>query len=394
LGASVDDGHVAWFWQQVTRGGEGVSTAELGEHVTVDAWGPQLSFSSPEAFATSVQTGVFAGATLGEISDDEHGRIFASFATRRGLRLQAIFIAETGDAGRIKTVGLRMEGGASQTAVNQAGYRAAHWLLDEPKILADTLAEALAGEFAAESIARVQADPTDLGSRYTSAARARLAEETVLDARSAADQYVLLGAGLDSFAYRRSDPSHRLRVFEVDQPASQAWKRQRLADIGMTIPESVTFVPVDFERQDLDVELSKAGFDSARSSVVAWLGVTYYLSRDAIADTLNRIAGWAAGTRLVFDHIVPRQMWDRFEGWDGNRLRAVAAGLAASGEVWVSFFSAEEIETLLRTHGYEDIEHFDHDTIRSLYMGGYRPGPPGPWPWMRIVRATVTGRLR
>jgi hypothetical protein len=154
-------GHVAWFWQQVARGGDGVSVAELAEHVTVDAMGPQLSFTSPEPFSTSLQTGVFAGATLGEVSVEEHGRVVAPFATRRGLRLQAVFIGEADDTGRIRAVGLRIQGGASVTAVSQAGYRAAHWLLDEPKILADTLAEALAGEFAAESIARVRADPTD-----------------------------------------------------------------------------------------------------------------------------------------------------------------------------------------------------------------------------------------
>jgi methyltransferase (TIGR00027 family) len=393
LGGSVDDGHVAWFWRQVTRGGEGLSAAELAEHVTVDARGPQLGFSSPEAFSTSVQTGVFAGATLGEVSVDEQGRIVAGFVTSGGLRLHAVFIGEMAAAGRIKAVGLRIEGGASVTAVSMAGYRAAHWLLDEPKILADTLAEALAGEFAAESIARVRADPTDLAIRYTLAARSRLAEETVFDARSAADQYVLLGAGLDSFAYRRSDPGDGLRVFEVDQPASQSWKRQRLADIGVAIPGSVTFVPVDFERQDLDVELSKAGFDSARASVVAWLGVTYYLSSEAIADTLTRIAGWAAGTRLLFDYQIPERLSDSVPGRDWDRRRAVAAQMAASGEPWVSFFSPEDIEALLRAHGYDSIEDYDHNALRSVYMGGHGAGP-GPLPELRIVRATVTGRPR
>jgi hypothetical protein len=92
--------------------------------------------------------------------------------------------------------------------------------------------------------------------------------------------------------------------------------------------------------------------------------------------------------------MVSQHMWDSFQGWDGHRLRSVAAGLAASGEPWVSFFSPEEIETLMRAHGYDNIEHFDHDTLRSLYMGGYGSGPPGPWPWIRIVRATVTGLLR
>ena len=387
-------GHVAWFWRQAARGGEGVSASEWAEHVTPDAFGSQLGrLSSPETFSTSLQTGVFAGASVGEVSRDEHGRIVAAFATPRGLRLQASFVGESGDAGRIRTVGCALEGGASVSAAQAAGTRAAHWLLDEPKILDDTLAEALAGEFAAGIIAMVRADPMVFAPRFTLAARSRLAEETVSDAQAGADQYVLLGAGLDSFAYRRSARGDGLRIFEVDQPATQSWKRQRLADIGITIPESVTFVPIDFERQDLDAQLSRAGFDSARPSAVAWLGVTNYLTGEAIADTLTRIADWAAGTRLVFDYLIPERLWDSFPGWDGNLMRRIAAGSAASGEPWVSLFSPEDIEALLRAHGYDNIEDYDHDAIRSVYMGGDGSGP-GPWPWTRIVRATVTGRLR
>jgi methyltransferase (TIGR00027 family) len=385
--------HVAWFWQQVARGAQGVSASELDEHVSPDAWGSQFSFSSPEEFSMTLQTGVFAGATLGEVDLDGHGRMVGGFVTRRGLRLQAIFIGETADGGRIRTVGVGLEGGASVTAAQMAAIRAAHWLLDDPKILDDPLAEALAGEFADGFIARVRADPMEAPARFTVAARSRLAEETISDRQSGADQYVLLGAGLDSFAYRRSDTGDGLRVFEVDQPASQIWKRQRLTDVGVTIPSSVTFVPVDFERQDLDVELSKAGFDCARPSVVAWLGVIYYLTSEAITDTLRRIAAWATGTRLVFDYQIPEQLWDSFEGWDGNHPRGIAAGFAASGEPWVSLFSADDIESLLRAHGYDNIEDYDHDAIRSLYMGGYRSGPPGPIPWLRVVRATVAGQL-
>jgi methyltransferase (TIGR00027 family) len=204
------------------------------------------------------------------------------------------------------------------------------------------------------------------------------------------------GRGVGSAAghARRPGTGHGLRVFEVDQPARQSWKCQRLADIGVAIPESVTFVPVDFERQDLDVELAKAGFDSARPSVVAWLGVTLYLTTKAITETLRRIADWAAGTQLVFDYAIPQQQWDSFEGWDGNLPRAAVVGTAAAGEPNLSFFSPEDIETLLRAHGYDNIEDYDHDAIRSAYMGGHRSGPPGPWPWLRLVRAAVTGRLR
>jgi methyltransferase (TIGR00027 family) len=364
----------------------------LAAHVTPDAWCQQLSLNSPEAFSRSLQTGVYAGATLGDVSVDEAGRVVASFVTRRGLRLQATFLSEAADGGRIRTVGLRLEGGASMTAVLIAAMRAAHWLLDEPRILDDRLAEGLAGEFAAGAIASVRADPATFFFRHQAAVRARLSEDTA-SGPSGADQYVLLGAGLDSFAYRRGDPSDGLRIFEVDQSASQSWKRQRLADIGVTIPESVTFVPLDFEQQDLDLELSKAGFDFAKPSVVAWLGVTMYLTPEAITGTLERIAHWAAGTQIVFDYQIREEMWDSFEGWDGHLPRAVAAGFAASGEPWVSRFSPGEIEALLGSHGYDNIEDFDHSAIRAVYMGGDGSGPPGPIPWERVVRASVTGRL-
>jgi methyltransferase (TIGR00027 family) len=389
-GASVDDGHVAWFWRQVARGGEGVSVAELAAHVTPDAWCQQLSLSSPEAFSRSLQTGVYADATLGDVIVDKHSRILTNFVTRRGLRLRATFLSEAADGGRIKTVGLRLEGGASMTAVLIAAMRAAHSLLDEPKILDDRLAEGLAGEFAAGAIASVRADPTTFFFRHQAAARARLSEDTA-SGPSGADQYVILGAGLDSFAYRRGDPSDGLRIFEVDQPASQSWKRQRLTDIGVTIPESVTFVPLDFEQEDLDLELSRAGFDSGKPSVVAWLGVTMYLTPEAITGTLERIAHWAAGTQIVFDYQIREQMWDSFEGWDGNWPRAVAAGFAASGEPWISRFSPGEIEALLGAHGYDNIEDFDHRAIRARYMDGHGSGLPGPIPWERVVRASVIG---
>jgi methyltransferase (TIGR00027 family) len=206
------------------------------------------------------------------------------------------------------------------------------------------------------------------------------------------DQYVLLGAGLDSFAYRRADPADGLRIFEVDQPASQGWKRQRLAEIGIGVPGSVKFVPVDFETQDFGAELAKVGFDPRRPSVVAWLGVTYFLTRDAIVATLRRVASWAPGTRLVFDYHLPERLWDSFVGWEGNVMRGTAAFVAASGEPWLNLFSPDEVEALLLVHGYDTVEHLDHDAVRSIYMGGCPPGPPGPVPWTRVVRALVAER--
>ena len=111
----------------------------------------------------------------------------------------------------------------------------------------------------------------------------------------------------------------------------------------------------------------------------------------AIAATLERIARWAPGSRLVLDYDLPKYLWDSFEGWDGDIMRGIAAVVATTGEPWVSLFTPQEVEALLRAHGYDDVEHLDHDTVRSTYMSGHPPGPPGPHPWQRLVRATVPG---
>ncbi len=382
--------HVAWFWDVAAHG---TSTADLATHISENASSFYLDFASPGSLTSSLRSGVFLGASLDQVSSAGDGRIETGFRSRRGLALEALFSLEPTDGCRIANVGLRLQGGASTTAVLLAAVRATHYVVDEPTILADTLAEPLAGEFAAGFIARARSDPMAFPTRYMAAARSRWAEDTLAEARiDGVDQYVLLGAGLDSFAYRRPCPDDELQVFEVDRPTSQAWKRRRLADVGVRIPTSVRFVPVDFETDDLDEELSRAGFDSGRPSVVVWLGVADYLTSAAIAATLERIARWAPGSRLVLDYDLPKYLWDSFEGWDGDIMRGIAAVVATTGEPWVSLFTPQEVEALLRAHGYDDVEHLDHDTVRSTYMSGHPPGPPGPHPWQRLVRATVSRR--
>jgi len=386
--------HVAWFWEAVARGGEGISAEELAAHVIGGGWSPHVGLDSPPLFALSLRNGVFAGAALKEVARGNDGLVRTTFWTPSGLRLDAHFVLDPDREHRITTVGLRLEGGASTTAITVAALRAAHYVADEPKILADTLAQALSGEFAVGQIAQVQANRTALPGRHQVAVRSRWAEDTVAEAQTErVAQYVLLGAGLDSFAYRRHpEPNDGLRVFEVDQPISQAWKRRRLADIGVDVPQSVVFVPVDFETHDLDIELSKAGFDAERPSVVAWLGVTFYLTSEAIDATLDCVARWAPGTTLLFDYCLPETLWDTFEKWSGDIHRSIAAFVAASGEPFISLFTPEEIEAFLRAHGYHSIEHLDHDAARTAYMPGHPPGPPGPLPWYRFVRAIVSAK--
>ena len=386
-------GHnVAWFWEAVARGGEGISAEDFAAHVIGGGWSPHVGLDSPALFASSLRSGVFSGATLTGGGRDADSLIRTSFRTPSGLRLDAHFVLQPDSDHRITTVGLRLEGGASATAITVAALRAAHYVVDEPKILADTLAQALSGEFAAGQIGQVRADRTALPGRHQVAVRSRWAEDTLAEAQAeGVDQYVLLGAGLDSFAYRRRNPNDGLRVFEVDQPISQSWKRRRLTDIGVDVSRSVVFVPVDFETHDLDRELSKAGFDAGRRSVVAWLGVTFYLTSEAISATLDCVARWAPGTRLLFDYCLPEALWDNFENWNGDIHRNIAAFVAASGEPYISLFTPEEIEALLRAHGYHAIKHLDHEAARAAYIPGHPPGPPGPLPWYQVVRATVSG---
>jgi methyltransferase (TIGR00027 family) len=153
-------------------------------------------------------------------------------------------------------------------------------------------------------------------------------------------------------------------------------------------------VPVDFETQDFNTELSRAGFEARRPAVAAWLGVTFYLTNEAIDATLRRVASWAPGTRLIFDHLLPERLWDGFEPWNGDLQRAVASFVAASGEPYINFFTQDEADALLRARGYDAIEHLDHVALRAAYMGGVGIGPPGPLPWYQVVRATVRGNER
>src|SRR5277367_3080945 len=183
---------------------------------------------------------------------------------------------------------------ASTTALRVAMRRAAHQIFDDPKVFDDPVALAIIGP---EGVAQLQGAAGKQHTRIARylrafmAVRSRYAEDEL--ARSiarGATQYVILGAGLDTFAYRNPYPESALRVFEVDYPATQEWKHNRLAAAGIAIPASVTFAPVDFERQTLSEGLRDAGFDPARVTFFSWLGVTMYLMEETVMSTFGFIA--------------------------------------------------------------------------------------------------------
>jgi methyltransferase (TIGR00027 family) len=187
--------------------------------------------------------------------------------------------------------------------------------------------------------------------RLFTAARSRIAEDALSRAvERGVRQIVILGAGLDTFAYR-DDHAARLRVFEVDHPATQEWKRAALARAGVAEPGHVAFVSADLATEPLAGRLNAAGFDAAAPAVVSWLGVTMYLTRDAIARTMTAIGGFAAGTELIADYMLPERMRDEAGAVYGT---LVAQASAERGEPWLSDFAPDAFAGLARRCGFAD----------------------------------------
>ena len=240
------------------------------------------------------------------------------------------------------------DGQPSLTAFTAAAARAAHLIVDdEPPIFADTLAEAMLGERADELIGFHRAHGTHpilSAARAQVTCRSRYTEDRLADGiRRGIGQYVILGAGLDSFA-RRSGLAGQILVFEIDHPATQEWKRG-----GAPEPENVRFVPVDFTRDSLAERLRQAGFDFAAPAFVSWLGTTMYLEEGAIAQTLAVTGGFAPGSEIVMDYMLPAGQRDAA---GDSYAEQVGQASAERGEPWLSLFAPQEAAALLRRHGF------------------------------------------
>lgn len=263
--------------------------------------------------------------------------------------------------------------GPSRTAASIALLRAAHYLLDdEPKILADPFARDFAG-FASDREVRRALDnfafSDFLRRRGIFAVRSRYAEDELgMAVQNGISQYVLLGAGLDSFAYRRPDLMRVLHVYEVDHPASQSWKRARLAELGIEHPPKLHYVPSNFEHATLTSDLAAGGVNRNARAFFSWLGVTQYLTRDAVLGTLREIASATApGSELVVQFIKSAATLSREEA---DLVAALAARAASLGEPWLSFFDPEDLETALRQTGFEQIVHFGAHEAAERYLRG------------------------
>lgn len=254
-------------------------------------------------------------------------------------------------------------GRASKTALRVAIRRAAHQLMDRPCILHDPIALPLLGPGFARDLERAS-HKVARDFRAFMAVRSRYAEDRLAEAfERGVRQYVVLGAGLDTFAYR--NPFAPLRVFEVDFPATQGWKREMLSDAAIAVPENLAFVPVDFERQTLAESLGCAGFDQNRPAFFGWLGVVPYLTREAFRSTLGTIAGLPAGSGVCFDYgVSPEALTPQRRA----TFDALSVRVAAAGEPFRSFFTPEELDSELRAAGFARVDQTDTAQLNDLYF--------------------------
>jgi methyltransferase (TIGR00027 family) len=271
---------------------------------------------------------------------------------------------------------------ASGTAHTVAVMRAAHLIIEgDPPVLNDTVAVRLLGP-AMEAQIRARVDelqtPPALGLRSHVVLRSRFAEDTLMDAvADGVEQYVLLGAGLDTFAYRQPEWAHGLTVIEVDHPGTQGAKRRALAAAGIEIPPNVRFADIDFERETLSQGLARCGVDTAKPTFFSWLGVTMYLTRDAIEATLRTVLSFPkrSGIVLTYAHS------------DSANSR-MATGSASAGEPWVSYFTPDELGAMLRSLGFSDVSHLSREEAERRYYANRADGFAAP-PRVSIAAARV-----
>ncbi len=275
----------------------------------------------------------------------------------------------------------------SGTALRVALRRAAHQVYDaRPLVFDDPLAVRVLGAEYAEELGKTRtklAKPFSVSLRAFLVARSRYAEDCLAEAyRAGVRQYCVLGAGLDTFGYR--SPHVGLRVYEVDHPATQAWKREMLARNGIPVPGAVTFVPVDFECQALEGGLTAAGFALDAPAVFAWLGVVPYLTAEAFRATLAFVRERPGGSGVVMDYGQPREALPELERRSHDSL---AERVALAGEPFRLFFTPEEMAAELE--GFGRVEDLGREEVNARYFRGRDDGLRVRGTAGRIVSAWV-----
>lgn len=259
---------------------------------------------------------------------------------------------------------------ASKTALRAAISRTAHQLLDFPVVFEDTIALRVLGP---RSVALMLAGGRQFESalarrlRAFFASRSRFAEDELANAvNRGVRQYVILGAGLDTFAYRTPHACTSLRIFEVDHPSTQSWKRELLLAAGLPKPSNLTYVPVDFETQSLAAQLQLAGLKTDVPTFFSWLGVSMYLTPQTVIQTLQCVAdATIAGGGIAFDYITPPNPQTLSQKLHWLMLKA---WLSAIGEPWKGFFNPAELRDALKTQGFTSILEMGTDDINARYF--------------------------
>jgi methyltransferase (TIGR00027 family) len=252
----------------------------------------------------------------------------------------------------------------SRTALMIARQRAAHQLLDHGSILNDPFAVKILHEDEQAALQFANERPLASIGRLFTAARSRIAEDALSKAvKRGLRQIVILGAGLDTFALRNPHPARQIRIYELDHPATQASKVQRLAEAQIALPPWLILVPVDFEREDVGEKLVAAGFQQNSPAFFTWLGVVPYLTQDAIARTLDYISS-IQNSEVVFDYLEPPEAFSeelrQIEKERTEQLRKI-------DERSVSRFNPPGIAAILRSHGFSAIEDIDYQEIASRF---------------------------
>jgi methyltransferase (TIGR00027 family) len=252
----------------------------------------------------------------------------------------------------------------SRTALLIARQRAAHQVLDHGSILNDPFAMKILREDEKDVLQFANAHPLASIGRLFTAARSLIAEDALSEAiERGVRQIVILGAGLDTLALRRPHGARQIRIYEVDHPATQAWKRQRLAEAQLPLPPWLVFVPVDFERDDLGETLAAAGFQQNSPAFFTWLGVVPYLTQNAIGSTLDYSAS-IQPSEVVFDYMEPPQAFS-------EEMKELVAKrteqLEKMDERWASRFEPNGIAAILRVRGFCEIEDINFQEIRSRF---------------------------
>jgi methyltransferase (TIGR00027 family) len=263
----------------------------------------------------------------------------------------------------------------SRTAIGAAILRAAHQVLDDPKIMEDPIAIGLVPGSTHEEI--MAAMPL-AGSRIRGLfpMRSRYAEDCLRERYDRGSrQYVLLGAGMDTFAYRQPTWASGLRIVEIDHPATQEWKRDRLRLRSISEPTNLVFAPCDFEKTDLASGLRATPFDFTSPALFAWLGVTQYITRDAIEAVLRLIASMPRNSAVVFEFVLPDSMLFGEHLMESQKFAQLAA---EAGEPWITRLSPEEWQRWLGALGFSSVFHLTPELASKRYFAGRNDGLSAP----------------